>query len=125
LTEGGKVSEGSAEHVFIVRRGTLISPPSTEDNLDGITRRTMISLITEDLGLPFEERTISRSELMAADEMFLCGTGAQVTPVRSVDRRPVGDAPIGPITTRLQQLFDDVVHGRVEHRRSWLTPIWG
>jgi len=125
LTEDGKVSEGSAEHVFIVRDGVLYSPPSTEDNLDGITRRTLITLAGEDLGLRFEERTIGRSELYVSDELFLCGTGAQVTPVRSVDRRLVGDGAIGPITRRIQQQFDDVVHGRVAHRRDWLTPVWG
>lgn len=125
LTESGKVSEGSAEHVFLVRNGVLYSPPSTEDNLDGITRRSLIELVTEDLGLPFAERPIGRSELYVADELFLCGTGAQVTPVRSVDRRTVGDGQVGPITKRLQKHFLDVVHGRVEHRKSWLTPVWG
>lgn len=125
LTEGGKVSEGSAEHVFLVSRGVIYSPPSTEDNLDGITRRSLITFITEDLKLPFVERTIGRSELYTADELFLCGTGAQVTPVRSVDRRTIGDGDIGPFTKRLQAHFQDVVHGRVEHRKSWLTPVWG
>ncbi len=125
LTEDGKVSEGSAEHVFIVRNGRLISPPSTEDNLDGITRRSLITLATEDLNLEVEEREIGRTELYVADEMFLCGTGAQVTPVRSVDRRTLGDGKVGPITARLQKHFDDVVHGRVAHRRSWLSPVWG
>lgn len=125
LTEDGKVSEGSAEHIFIVRHGTLVSPPSTEDNLDGITRRSLIEMATQDLGLKFVERQISRTELYAAEEMYLCGTGAQVTPVRSVDRRPVGNGGIGPITQRIQKHFDDVVHGRVEHRREWLTPVWG
>lgn len=128
LTESGKVSEGSAEHIFVVRDGVLFSPPSTEDNLDGITRRTLIQLATEDLGLKFEERSIGRSELYVADEMFLCGTGAQVTPVRSVDRRTLGDGGnggVGTITKKIQKHFDDVVHGRVEHRRNWLTPVWG
>lgn len=125
LTETGKVSEGSAEHVFIVRRGVVHSPPSTEDNLDGITRRTLIDLVREDLDLTFEERPIGRSELYAADEMFLCGTGAQVTPVRSVDRRTVGDGSIGPITSKLRDYYQDVVHGRVENRKSWLHPVWG
>jgi len=126
LTEDGKVSEGSAEHIFLVRDGVLVSPPSTEDNLDGITRRTLITLATEDLGYRFEQRSISRSELYVADEMFLCGTGAQVTPVRSVDRRRIGGPDeIGPLTVRLKQHFDDVVHGRVAHRRNWLTPVWG
>lgn len=125
LTEDGKVSEGSAEHIFLVRNGVLYSPPSTEDNLDGITRRTLIELATEDLGLKFVERPIARTELYVADEFFLCGTGAQVTPVRSVDRRLVGDGRVGPITAKIHKQFDDVVHGRVEHRRDWLTPIWG
>lgn len=125
LTEDGKVSEGSAEHIFLVRDGVLISPPSTEDNLDGITRRTLITLATEDLGYSFEQRVISRTELYVADELFLCGTGAQVTPVRSVDRRAVGGQEIGPVTARLKQHFEDVVHGRVAHRRDWVTPVWG
>lgn len=125
LTEDGKVSEGSAEHIFVVRNGVLHSPPSTEDNLDGITRRSLIAMATEDLGLKFEERQIGRTELYVADEMFLCGTGAQVTPVRSVDRRPIGEGGIGPVTAKLQKHFDDVVHGRVANRRNWLTPVWG
>jgi branched-chain amino acid aminotransferase len=125
LTQTGKVSEGSAEHVFIVRGGTLISPPSTEDNLDGITRRTLMTLAREDLGIKCSERAIGRTELYVADEMFLCGTGAEVTPVRSVDRRIIGSGQVGPMTRRLQAQFDDVVHGRVEKRRSWLTPVWG
>ena len=121
LTERGYVSEGSAEHVFLVRDGTLISPPSTEDNLDGITRRSLIALATEDLGMKFVERPIGRSELYVADEMFLCGTGAEVTPVKSVDRRPVGRQSVGPLTARLKSHFEDVVHGRVTHRMNWLT----
>lgn len=124
LTEDGKVSEGSAEHVFIVRDGVLISPPSTADNLDGITRRTLIALATEDLGLPFVERPIARTELYVADEMFLCGTGAEVTPVGSVDRRVIGSGGVGPLTQRLQKHFKDVVHGRVSARLDWLTPVW-
>lgn len=124
LTEGGMVSEGSAEHVFLVRDGTLISPPSTEDNLDGITRRSLITMATEDLGYAFVERPIGRTELYVADEMFLCGTGAQVTPVRSVDKRVLGDGGIGPITKRMSAHFQDVVHGRVEARMNWLTPVW-
>jgi branched-chain amino acid aminotransferase len=125
LTEAGKVSEGSAEHVFIIRDGVLYVPPSTEDNLDGITRRTLITLARDDLGLAVHERSLGRSELYVADEMFLCGTGAQVTPVRSVDRRPLGEGSVGPITRRIATHFDDVVRGRVVERRSWLTPVWG
>lgn len=125
LTTAGMVSEGSAEHVFIVRDGVLVSPPSTEDNLDGITRRSLITLASEDLGVPVVERPIGRTELYVADEMFLCGTGAQVTPVRSVDRRVIAEGGIGPLTQKLSAHFQEVVHGRVEKRRDWLTPVWG
>lgn len=124
LTERGYVSEGSAEHIFIVRDGVLYSPPSTEDNLDGITRRTLITLATEDLGLKFVERPISRSELYVSDEILLCGTGAEVMPVNAVDRRKIGDGNVGPLTQQLKAHFINVVHGRVAHRMSWLTPLW-
>lgn len=124
LTEDGQVSEGSAEHVFIVRDGTLISPPSTADNLDGITRQTLITLAREDLGVPVVERPIGRTELYCCDEMFLCGTGAEVTPVRSVDRRPLGLGQAGPITQKLGGHFEDIVRGRVAKRKEWLTPVW-
>jgi branched-chain amino acid aminotransferase len=124
LTEYGKVSEGSAEHVFIVRDGVLYTPPSTEDNLDGITRRSLITLATEDLGLKVVERVIGRTELYVSDELFLCGTGAQIQPVRTVDKRTVGDGEIGPITKKLHEHFSAVVRGKVPHRRAWLTPVW-
>ena len=124
LTEDGHVSEGSAEHVFIVRDGQLISPPSTADNLDGITRQSLITLAREDLDIPFVERPIGRTELYVADEVFLCGTGAEITPVRSVDRREIGDGVIGPVTRRLSEHFEAVVRGRVPERADWLTPVW-
>ena len=124
LTEDGHVSEGSAEHVFIVRDGELISPPSTADNLDGITRLSLITLAREDLGIRFVERPIGRTELYVSDEMFLCGTGAEVTPVRSVDRRTVGDGQVGPVTKRLSDHFEAVVRSRVPARHHWLTPVW-
>jgi branched-chain amino acid aminotransferase len=124
LTESGHVSEGSAEHVFIVRDGQLVSPPSTADNLDGITRQSLITLAREDLHIEFVERPIGRTELYIADELFLCGTGAEVTPVRSVDRRTVGDGLIGPVTRRLSEHFEAVVRGRVPARADWLTPVW-
>jgi branched-chain amino acid aminotransferase len=124
LTEDGHVSEGSAEHVFIVREGQLISPPSTADNLDGITRHSLITLAREDLGIPFVERSIGRTELYIADEVFLCGTGAEITAVRSVDRRPIGTGEMGPVTRRLADHFEAVVRGRVPHRAAWLTKVW-
>jgi branched-chain amino acid aminotransferase len=125
LTEAGKVSEGSAEHIFIARDGILYTPPSTEDNLDGITRRTLMALAREDLGYTVIERQIGRSELYFVDEMFLCGTGAEITAVRSVDRRAVGTGEIGPITARLRSYYESVCRGGVKKRREWLTPVWG
>jgi branched-chain amino acid aminotransferase len=124
LTEDGHVSEGSAEHVFLVREGQLVSPPSTADNLDGITRQSLITLATEDLGIPFVERPIGRTELYVADEMFLCGTGAEITAVRSVDKRQIGGGQMGPVTSRLSDHFAAVVRGRVAERAGWLTPVW-
>jgi branched-chain amino acid aminotransferase len=124
LTEDGHVSEGSAEHVFIVHDGQLISPPSTADNLDGNTRQSLITLAREDLDIPVVERPIGLTELYVAEEVFLCGTGAEITPVRSVDRRPVGDGAIGPLTRRLSEHFEAVVRGRVPERADWLTPVW-
>ncbi len=124
LTEDGQVSEGTAEHVFIVRDGCLISPPSTADNLDGITRHTLITLAQEDLGLRFVERPIGRTELYIADEMFLCGTGAEVTAVRSIDRRTIGDGTMGPVTHRLAAHFEAVVRARVPARLPMLTAVW-
>jgi branched-chain amino acid aminotransferase len=124
LTEDGHVSEGSAEHAFIIREGCLISPPSTEDNLDGITRQSLIALAREDLRIPFIERPIGRTELYVADEMFLCGTGAEITAVRSVDHRTLGDGRVGPVTQRLSQCFEDTVRGRMSTRSQWLTPVW-
>jgi branched-chain amino acid aminotransferase len=118
------VSEGSAEHVFIVRDGQLISPPSTADNLDGITRQSLLTLAREDLDIPFVERPIGRTELYVAEEVFLCGTGAEITPVRSVDRRVVGDGVIGPVTRRLSEHFEAVVRSCVPERADWLTPVW-
>jgi branched-chain amino acid aminotransferase len=123
LTEEGWVSEGSAEHVFIVREGGLVSPPSTADNLDGITRQSIIGL-AEDLGIAFLERHIGRTELYVADEVFLCGTGAEITAVRSVDGRLVGDGTLGPVTRRVSERFEAVVRGRVPSRSEWLRPVW-
>jgi branched-chain amino acid aminotransferase len=94
----------------------------TEDG--HVTRQSLITLAMEDLGIPFVERPIGRTELYIADEVFLCGTGAEVTAVRSVDRRAVGTGGVGAITQRLSDYFNDVVRGRVRTRADWLTPVW-
>jgi branched-chain amino acid aminotransferase len=124
LTQEGHVSEGSAENIFIVRDGVLITPPASDNILEGVTRSVIMELAAEDLGLKVFERSIDRSELYVADEVFLCGTGAQVSPVLEIDRRQVGDGDMGPITRELQKIYFDVCYGRIEERLDWLTPVY-
>lgn len=124
LTEDGHVAEGSAENIFIVRNGTLITPPVTADILEGITRATIMELAQDVLDIPVVERQIDRTELYIADEAFFVGTGAQVSPISEIDRRPVGSGEIGPISRRIQQLYFDVVRGRVPAYRDWCTPVF-
>jgi len=122
LNYQGFVVEGSAENIFIVRDGTLITPAFADGILEGITRDTVETLAADELGIPTVSRTVARTELYYADEIFLTGTGAQVASVTSVDRRLVGDGGIGPITAKLQQLYFDVVKGRNPKYMDWLTP---
>src|SRR5574337_1279728 len=124
LTEAGFISEGSAENIFLVRDGRLITPGLSEDILEGITRDTVIELAREELGIETIERPIGRTELYVADEAFLCGTGAQVSPVIEVDRRPLGSGRIGPITEKIQTLYFDVVKGNRKKYLHWLTPVY-
>ena len=112
LTEEGFISEGSAENIFLVRGGKLITPALSEDILEGITRETVIELAREELGIETIERPIGRTELYIADEAFLCGTGAQISPMIAADKRPLGSGRIGPITTKIQALYFDVVKGK-------------
>ncbi|HEX9900208.1 MAG TPA: branched-chain amino acid transaminase, partial [Candidatus Methylomirabilis sp.] len=100
LTQDGFISEGSAENIFLARNGSLITPDLSQDILEGITRDVLLTLCREELGLMVTERQVGRTELYVADEVFLCGTGAQVSPVIEVDRRPVGSGKMGPITAR-------------------------
>ena len=124
LTQDGFVSEGSAENIFLIRNGTLITPDLSQDVLEGITRDTLFTLCRDELGLPVVERQVGRTELYVADEVFLCGTGAQVSPVVEVDRRPVGSGKIGPIATKIQQLYFQVAKGRHPKYRHWCTPVY-
>lgn len=124
LTLDGHVSEGSAENVFMVRDGVLVTPPVSDDILEGITRAGLIELAARELGVSVVERRIDRSELYVAEEVFFCGTGAQVAPVIEIDHRPVGDGTIGPLSGRLRDLYFDVVRGRVPAYAHWLTPIY-
>ena len=124
LTEDGVLCEGSAENIFLVRGGRVITPDPSANILEGITRDTILTLAREVLDLPVEERRVGRTEVYLADEVFLCGTGAQVAPVVEVDRRPVGEGAIGPVTAKLQRLYFDVVRGKVPAYRHWLTPVY-
>ena len=122
LTAGGHASEASAANLFMVRDGVVVTPPVYDDILEGITRKAMIQLAT-DAGLPVESRSIDRSEIYVADEVFLCGTGVQVSPVVEVDHRPVGSGEVGPVATLIKDRYFDAVRGRLPEYRSWLTPI--
>lgn len=110
LNRNGKVAEASGANLFIVRDGTLVTSPVTSDILEGITRRSII-MFARDAGIPVEEREIDRSELYVADEAFLCGTGAQVAVVGSIDGRPVGSGERGPVTATMQDVFFNLVRG--------------
>jgi branched-chain amino acid aminotransferase len=124
LTQDGHVSEGSAENLFIVRDGTLITPPVTDNILEGITRRRLMTMAREVFEVPVVERQIDRTELYSADEVFLCGTGAQISPVVEIDRRPIGSGRPGPISRQLHDRYFDAVRGKIDAYRDWLTPVY-
>jgi branched-chain amino acid aminotransferase len=124
LTNEGHVSEGSAENVFIMRNGVMITPPVTENILEGITRRTVMTLAREELGLDIVERPIDRTEIYVCDELILTGTAAQVTAATHVDHRPIGSGTLGPVASELRRLYDRVVRGMEPKYRAWVTPIF-
>ena len=124
LTQEGHISEGSAMNFFMVRDGILVTPPITENILEGITRRSVIELAHKELGIPVQERPVDRTEVYLCDELFLTGTAAQITAVTRVDFRLVGDGKMGPITAHLYQLFNDLIRGRVPKYHHWLTPVY-
>ena len=117
----GFVAEGSGENIFIVRDGVLYTPDLTSA-LEGITRDTILRLAAE-LDIPVREKRITRDEVYIADEAFFTGTAAEVTPIREVDGRTIGEGTRGPVTERLQRYYFDVVHGRYEMHPEWLTPV--
>ncbi len=125
LTHEGHVSEGSAENIFLVVNGELITPAPSENILLGITRDTIMELARRELGIITRERQIDRTELYSADEIFMCGTGAQIAPVIEVDRRAIGTGNVGPISNALQQMYFEIVRGkRPEYREQWCTPVF-
>lgn len=123
LNQDGHVSEGSAANFMMVRKGVVITSPITDNILEGITRRTLIQLIRDELGVEVVERSIDRSELYLADEAFYCGTGAQVKPIASIDHRTLGTGEVGPITNQIRDLYFRVVTGREEKYMDWLSPV--
>lgn len=122
LDHNGCVSEGSGENIFVIRDGVIHTPPLAASILPGITRDSVMKLARE-AGIPVIETNIPREMLYIADEIFFTGTAAEVTPVRSVDRIPVGQGRRGPITEQIQKAFFDIVEARVEDRFGWLTPV--
>ena len=124
LNQNGHVSEGSAENLFIVRDGKFITPPVTENILEGITRDTIMQFAREQFGLETVERPIDRTELYVAEEAFFCGTGVQVAAIASIDHRPVGTGEIGPIVKKIRDLYFDIVRGKVEEYRHWCAPVY-
>ena len=124
LNQDGHLSEGSAMNVFILRDGVLLTPPITDNILEGITRRTVMELARNELGLTVVERSIDRTEIYLAEEILLTGTAAQITTVTKVDYRPVGSGQMGPVATQLGQVFDDVVRGKNPKYRDWNIPVY-
>jgi branched-chain amino acid aminotransferase len=119
LNQDGVVSEGSGENIFLVRNGVVYTPPISVGCLNGLTRDAVITLLLED-GYQIVERILDRSDLYYGDEVFFTGTAAEVTPVREIDDRPVGDGEPGPVTRKAQALFSDLVSGKLDRHREWL-----
>lgn len=123
LNQDGHVAEGSAANFMMVRDGVVITPPITSNILEGITRRTLLELIREELMIEVVEREIDRSELYICEEAFYCGTGAQVTPISEIDHRPVGNGGVGKITNEIRELYFRIVFGKEAKYMDWLTPV--
>ncbi len=121
LTHDGHVSEGSGENIFLVINGKLVTPPSFDNILMGITRDTVIRLAKNELGIDTTERSVDKSELYLADECFFTGTAAHIAPIVEIDHRPVGTGKVGKITSELQKLFTEVILGRNPKYLDWYT----
>lgn len=124
LNSQGYVSEGSGENIFLIRNRTAITPSLSEHILEGITRNAVITLLKNELIITVEQRPVARSELYSAEEIFLTGTAAEVTPVVEVDNRKIGTGKIGEVTFQLQEVFFRAVRGKIERYRSWLTAVY-
>jgi branched-chain amino acid aminotransferase len=123
LNQDGHVSEGSAMNVFMVRDGVVVTPPVTDNILEGITRRSIIELAKNELGLTVVERSIDRTELFIAEELFMTGTAAQVVAVTRVDFRSVGTGAMGPVTAQLRTLYEDILRGQNPKYAKWTVTV--
>jgi len=123
LDHNGHVSEGSAMNIFMLRDGVLVTPPVTDNILEGITRRSVIEMARNDLGLEVVERSIDRTEVFIAEEMFMTGTAAQITAVTKIDHRPVGAGVMGPITTKLRTEYENILRGKVGKYEHWNVAV--
>jgi len=124
LSMDGHVSEGSAENLFMLKDGVFVTPPVTDDILEGVTRQFLIAVIKDELNLEVLERSIDRTELYTCDELLLCGTGAQISPVIEVDRRPVGNGKVGEFTQELQNIYFSAVRGDTPKYKDWTIPVY-
>jgi branched-chain amino acid aminotransferase len=124
LSMDGHVAEGSAANLFMIKNGRLITPDPTQNCLEGVTRKTVAILAKNELQIPVIERSMDRSELYAADELFLTGTAAGITFIASVDHRQIGEGTMGPVTRELSRLYDDLTLGRLAKYRDFLTPTY-
>ena len=125
LNQDGHVSEGSAANFMLVRNGAVITPPITDNILEGITRRTVMELLEKEMGVKVVERSIDRSEIYIADEALFVGTGVQIVAITRVDHRPVGNGRIGPIASALRDLYFRVVRGQHPSYRQWCAGVYG
>ena len=123
LDQNGHVSEGSAMNVFMLRDGILVTPPVTDNILEGITRMTVMELAKDELGLQVVERSIDRTEVFVSEELFMTGTAAEITAVTKIDHRPVGAGVMGPVTTKLRGLYDEVIRARNPKYQDWNVEV--
>jgi len=124
LNQDGHISEGSAENLFVIRKGVACTPAVTDNILEGITRRTVINLLRIEMGVEVQERPIDRTELYLAEEVFFCGTGVQIAAITSIDHRLIGTGRLGPVTDRLRKLYFDIVRGKNPKYRELCVPVY-
>src|SRR4030095_323525 len=124
LNQDGHVAEGSAQNFFLIKNGVALTPSTTDNVLEGLTRRTVLEILAKELGLRVVERPIDRTEIPLADEAFFCGTGVQIAAITRVDHRPIGTGRLGPVVAALRDLYFDVVRGKRPEYRSWCQPVY-